>query len=100
VGFGFLQRGWRVAERRHPAGRERIGSPTLQTLQDPVLLCLWTVRAVLHVPEHSISLRRSKSAQSSAANSFSFRRKLFSCEAVASASQAQMGGRPNRKQLL
>jgi hypothetical protein len=30
--------GWRAAERRHPTGRERMGSPTLQTLQDPILL--------------------------------------------------------------
>jgi hypothetical protein len=27
-----------AAERRHPAGRERMGFPTLQTLQDPILL--------------------------------------------------------------
>jgi hypothetical protein len=27
-----------AAERRHPTGRERMGSPTLQTLQDPILL--------------------------------------------------------------
>jgi hypothetical protein len=35
--FGFQQRRWRAAERRHPTGRERLGSPTLQTLQDPIL---------------------------------------------------------------
>jgi hypothetical protein len=28
---------WRAAERRHRTGRERIGSLTLQTLQDPIL---------------------------------------------------------------
>jgi hypothetical protein len=30
-----------AAERRHPTGRERMGSPTLQTLQDPILLLSW-----------------------------------------------------------
>jgi hypothetical protein len=39
--FGFQQRRWRAAERRHPAGHERMGSPTLQTLQDPILLLPW-----------------------------------------------------------
>jgi hypothetical protein len=29
---------WREAERGHLPGRERMGSPTLQTLQDPILL--------------------------------------------------------------
>jgi hypothetical protein len=29
---------WRAAERRQPAGRERMGSPTLQTRQEPILL--------------------------------------------------------------
>jgi hypothetical protein len=28
-------------ERHHPTGRERMGSPTLQTLQDPILLLSW-----------------------------------------------------------
>ena len=28
---------WRAIERRHPTGRERMSSPTLQTLQDPIL---------------------------------------------------------------
>jgi hypothetical protein len=28
-------------ERGHPTGRERTGSPTLQTLQDPILLLPW-----------------------------------------------------------
>jgi hypothetical protein len=28
----------RAAERRHPADRDRMGPPTLQTLQDPILL--------------------------------------------------------------
>jgi hypothetical protein len=32
---------WRAAERRHPTGRGRKGSPTLQTLQDPILLLPW-----------------------------------------------------------
>jgi hypothetical protein len=31
----------REAECRHPTGRERTGSPTLQTLQDPILLLQW-----------------------------------------------------------
>jgi hypothetical protein len=35
------QRRWRAAERRHPTGRERMGSPTLQTFQDPLLLLPW-----------------------------------------------------------
>ena len=39
VGFRFQQR-WRVAERRHPTGRERMGSLTLQTLQEPICGCL------------------------------------------------------------
>jgi hypothetical protein len=39
--FGFQQRRWRAAERRHPTDRERMGSPTLQTLQDPILLGAW-----------------------------------------------------------
>jgi hypothetical protein len=34
----FSQRRWRAAERRHPTGRERMGSPTLQMLHDPILL--------------------------------------------------------------
>jgi hypothetical protein len=29
------------AERRHPTGRERMSSPTLKTLQDPILLLPW-----------------------------------------------------------
>jgi hypothetical protein len=33
--------GWRAAERRHPTGCERMDSPTLQTLQDPILLLPW-----------------------------------------------------------
>ena len=37
-GFAFQQRRWRAAERRHPTGHERLGSPTLQTPQDPILL--------------------------------------------------------------
>jgi hypothetical protein len=36
--FGFQPRRWRLAERRHPTGRERMGSPTLKTLQEPILL--------------------------------------------------------------
>jgi hypothetical protein len=40
-GFGFQQRRWRAAERCHPTGRERMGSPTLQTLQEPILLLPW-----------------------------------------------------------
>jgi hypothetical protein len=32
---------WRAAERRHPTGHERTGSPTLQTLQEPILLLPW-----------------------------------------------------------
>jgi hypothetical protein len=32
---------WRAAERRHPACRERTGSPTLQPLQDPILPLPW-----------------------------------------------------------
>jgi hypothetical protein len=34
VGFRFQRR---EGERRHPAGRERMGSPTLQTLEEPIL---------------------------------------------------------------
>jgi hypothetical protein len=33
--FGFR---WRAAERRHPRGCERVGSPTLQKLQEPIVL--------------------------------------------------------------
>jgi hypothetical protein len=40
-GFGFQQHRRRPAERRHPAGRERMNSSTLQTLQDPILLTPW-----------------------------------------------------------
>jgi hypothetical protein len=32
---------WRAAERRHPTGRERMGSPALQTRQYPILLTPW-----------------------------------------------------------
>jgi hypothetical protein len=32
---------WRAPERRHATGRERLGSPTLQTLQEPILLLPW-----------------------------------------------------------
>jgi hypothetical protein len=39
--FGFQQRRWRAAERRHPTGRERMVTPILQTLQDPILLTPW-----------------------------------------------------------
>ena len=35
LGFGFQRQ---ETERRHPTGRERMGSPTLQTLQNPILL--------------------------------------------------------------
>jgi hypothetical protein len=35
------QLAWRAAERRHPTGRERMGSPSLQTFQDPILLLPW-----------------------------------------------------------
>ena len=35
------QRRWRASERRHPTGRKRIDSPTLQTLQYPILLLPW-----------------------------------------------------------
>jgi hypothetical protein len=38
--FG-LQCGWGAAERRHPTGRERMGSTTLQALSDPILLLPW-----------------------------------------------------------
>ena len=39
---GALQGGFRrAAERRHPTNRERMGSPTLQTLQDPILMLPW-----------------------------------------------------------
>jgi Ca2+-binding EF-hand superfamily protein len=38
---GLLFSWWRAAERRHPTGRERTGSPTLQMLQDPILLTPW-----------------------------------------------------------
>jgi hypothetical protein len=31
----------RGAERHHPTGRDRVGSPALQTLQDPILLLPW-----------------------------------------------------------
>jgi hypothetical protein len=42
LGFGFQQRSrWRAAECRHPTGRERMGSPTLQTLQESILLLRW-----------------------------------------------------------
>jgi hypothetical protein len=34
----------RAAERRYPTGRERMGSPTLQTLQDSILLWLCRIR--------------------------------------------------------
>jgi hypothetical protein len=37
-GLGRQQRRWRAAERRHPTGCERMGSSTLQTLQEPILL--------------------------------------------------------------
>ena len=40
-GFGFQRRQRRTAECRHPTGRERRGSPALQTLQDPILLDPW-----------------------------------------------------------
>jgi hypothetical protein len=33
---------WRPAERGHPTGRERMGSSTLQTLPDPILLLPWS----------------------------------------------------------
>jgi hypothetical protein len=36
-----LPRRWRGAERRQPTGRERTGSPTLYTRQDPILLVPW-----------------------------------------------------------
>jgi hypothetical protein len=39
--FGRSLFWWRAAERRHPTGRENMGSPTLQTLQDPILLLPW-----------------------------------------------------------
>ena len=41
LGLRLPVRRWRAAERRHPTGRERMGSPTLQTLQDPILLLRW-----------------------------------------------------------
>ena len=41
LGFGFQQHQWRAAERRHPTDRERMVSPTLRTLQDPILLLPW-----------------------------------------------------------
>ena len=37
-GFGFEQSRWSAAERLHPTGRETMGSPTLQTLEEPILL--------------------------------------------------------------
>jgi hypothetical protein len=36
---------WRAAGRRHPTGRERMGSHTLYTLQDPILLRPWPAMA-------------------------------------------------------
>jgi hypothetical protein len=36
---------WRAAECRHPTGREKMGSPTLQTLQDPILLLALALEA-------------------------------------------------------
>jgi hypothetical protein len=44
VGFGWQQRRWRAAERHHPTGRERMGSPTLQTLQEPIFCCFELLR--------------------------------------------------------
>jgi hypothetical protein len=38
----WASRRWRAAERRYPTGRERMGSPTLQSLQDPILLLPWS----------------------------------------------------------
>jgi hypothetical protein len=40
-GFSNPKPGWRAAERRHPTGRERMGSPNLQTLQEPILPTPW-----------------------------------------------------------
>jgi hypothetical protein len=40
-GFGFQKRRWRAAERGHPTDRESMGSLTLQTHQDPILLPPW-----------------------------------------------------------
>jgi hypothetical protein len=39
-GFGFRCR-WSAAERVHPTDREMMGSTTLRTLQDPILLKPW-----------------------------------------------------------
>ena len=39
--LGFVPCERLAAECRHPTGRERMGSPTLQTLQDPILLTPW-----------------------------------------------------------
>jgi hypothetical protein len=44
--LGFQQREWGAAERRHPTGRETMGSSTLQTLQEPILLTLPVVQGV------------------------------------------------------
>jgi hypothetical protein len=39
--LSVFQRGGGEAERRHRTGRERMGSPTLQALKEPVLLPPW-----------------------------------------------------------
>ena len=44
VPFGLRYRfpaQFRAAERRHATDRERAGSPTLQTLQEPIFLLSW-----------------------------------------------------------
>jgi hypothetical protein len=61
-GFGLQAVRWRAAERRHCTGREGTGSPTLQTLQEPILLppllssfpnpgviCTWTIMGSVSV---------------------------------------------------
>ena len=66
-GFGFQQRGRRAAERRHPTGRERMDSTTLQPLQDPILLLPWACFRGGSVSElcHSHSNRRREPRQGS-----------------------------------
>jgi hypothetical protein len=43
---------WRAEERRHPTGCEKMGSPTLQTHQDPILLLPWLWFEVVQAIEH------------------------------------------------
>jgi hypothetical protein len=65
--FGFQQRlfRWRAAERRHPTGRERTGSPTSQTLQEPI------------VPLPLVCIRRGRFSSEGSSNLFPGLRKDF-----------------------